>query len=217
MPNILTLNFDDAPPAQGGGAVHVPPGEYVFKVGAVKIGTTKAGATMVNTEYVIAEGPHKGVKLYDRFPFPKTPADSKFGMQRMHAFLLALGARIPAGSFKFNFDSLTNKVVVCMVRDAKLDAIGSPNDADYKPERTVSSPSEYFNYQEWLSSQNGNVAAAMVAAGALPVAPAVTPVPPAVTAVAATATATTTADAAVTEAVEGADLTEADIDDMFPA
>lgn len=143
MANIITLDLRDAPPAQGGGLDYVPPGTYRLRVDSTVYGNAKtSGRPMITISFRIAEGPHQGGRLNDRFTLPTNDKDSKFGLQRFHAFLLALGAKVSQTAFKLDLDSLENKLVTAEVVDNKMPASTSDDGRSFS-ERTVSRVAEY--------------------------------------------------------------------------
>lgn len=164
MPRVATFDFQDAPPAQGGGGDdYIPAGDYLAKTTKIEDGTTKdGGKRMMVARIQIVSGDYKGSNLTDRFAFGG-PGDSKFPLQRWHAFLLALGAQIKGTTVKIDLDQLENRPLKITVRDEKSLYQGE--------ERVQSRIVAYY-------SMSATTVAAQSSAPAAPAAEAAPPAPP---------------------------------------
>lgn len=157
MPRFVQLDFTDAPPAQGsGGITHIPPGKYPFKVTGAELRKSRAGNDMIVTTYEVTGQEHPGAVLRDNFVFAQ-PGGSKYGMQRFHAFLLALGAKVQP-SMKLDLDSLVGHGAVVQVVDEEIPASG-----EYEA-KMASKPFAYFtargdNPASSATSANGSAPA----------------------------------------------------------
>ena len=164
MSNVIEVDFEGAPPAQGGRAVHIPRGQYAFRI--IGMGQSKTRGTpskqMITAQLAVNDGEQKGAHLEDRFVFPATAEDTKYGIQRFNAFLQALGANVK-GKMKIDLDALPGKLVLADVDDNVIPA------TDQYPEKTVSAPVAYYNIK---TLQADNAAPAKAAAPAAPPQPA---------------------------------------------
>lgn len=174
MPRYVQVDLTDAPPAQGSGGDHVPPGKYVLEIRLVSVETARSsGRPMYTCQFSVAQGAEGtiGKTLRDNFALPQTQQDSKFGLQRFHAFMLAVGFTISKPTFQLDLDLFTGRKVVAEVYDDTIPASGG-----YQ-ERLVSKISSYFP----LSSLQQNGAAAQSrpapAPAPAPAAPAPAPTP----------------------------------------
>ncbi len=120
----LELDFTGAPPQQGGGSDRIPPGRYALKVTEISQATSGNGNPMIRVSVDVASGPEAGKQLRDQFMVGVGKEGSKFGLQRFHAFLIALGAPMAQGKVKFNTDSLVGKVFEGQVGDKEMPAQG---------------------------------------------------------------------------------------------
>lgn len=115
MPRPVTVDFTGAPPAQGGGrADHIPPGRYPFRITRVEDTKSRQGNRMwVVTGRVHEQHPTEANKrLLDHLAL-ESASGSKFGLQRAHAFLVALGSPPGERSVTIDLDNLNN--VACYV------------------------------------------------------------------------------------------------------
>jgi hypothetical protein len=181
---VLTLNFDDAPPAVGGAGFgdHVPPGGYLLTVKKMTVGDTSTGKKMIIAEYLTSENK----RIVENFVIPRPNSeDSKFPLQRFHALIVACGAPNMTGQGPRNLDvaAVQGRQFVGDVVDDKIPASGN-----YQ-ERLVSRPNAYF----LIGSKEGNELLAMgnhgpvmtTAPAPAPAAPAAPPAPETAQAVAA--------------------------------
>jgi hypothetical protein len=117
----------------------VPPGKYAVEVRNVaQEAARNTGRPMFTVILGIIEGEMKGKTLRDNFALPQTVSDSKYGLQRFHAFLLALGITITKPQIRFDLDALNNRRCVADVYDDTM-----PPREGYA-ERTISKVSAYF-------------------------------------------------------------------------
>lgn len=135
---VVELDFTGAPPAQGGGTDRIPAGRYNLKVTAIKDGASSNQNRMFTVDLEVASGNEQGKQLRDNFVVAPGANGSKFGLQKFHAFLVALGAPLAQGKVKFDTDKLVGRVCEAQVGDAELRANGE-NEA-----RTVSQPRGYY-------------------------------------------------------------------------
>lgn len=148
MSNVIELDFRGAPPAQGGGGTDVvPAGRYPLRVDRVEQSKTNAGRSMIVVHFKVAVGEYAGSRLRDRFVLPSSPDDSKFGLQRLHAFIVAFGSEIGERKVKLDLDQFVGKVVLADVQDNSIPA------TDRYPERKTSEPIAYHNAS--TASQSG--------------------------------------------------------------
>lgn len=114
----------------------------------MKVTTARdSGAKMINMSINVAEGPHKGARLVDRFVFPTAEKPQKFGLSRFHAFLLALGAKVKEAAFQFDLDQCKNRILYCDVVDQDREASESADGKKYAA-TTVSVPQSYYSRRE---------------------------------------------------------------------
>lgn len=153
MPRYAEVDFTDAPPAQGGqGGDHIPPGKYLVEVKNVAQESARTGRPMFTVILSVQSGEGtQGKTLRDNFALPQTQQDSKYGLQRFHAFLLALGLNISKPQIKFDLDRLTSLKAIVEVYDDKM-----PPREGYE-ERIVSKVSGY--YPVTAASTNGSAPA----------------------------------------------------------
>lgn len=134
MPRIVTFDFTDAPPAQGGGLTdHIPPGKYRLRVTNIEDGTAKSGKRMLTVSFEVASGDFIGKRLVERFVLATDkPGEVPFGLKRLHAFLLSLGLPVQQKSTKLDLDKLVGQTCDADVVDDKIEA------SEQYPERIVS-------------------------------------------------------------------------------
>jgi len=84
----LPVDFSKAD--EGGGTIRVPEGDYRAKVTEIKVGTSKAGNTMLIWTFTLTEGKHKGKKLRDWTTLNVEAA------WKLKGLLEALGIKVPA-------------------------------------------------------------------------------------------------------------------------
>ncbi len=170
MPTVIELDFQGAPPAQGGSQVdHIPVGRYPLRVERVESGTTATGKRRVIVNFKVAAGSSNGSRLRDQFVLPAKPDDSKFGLQRLNAFFLACGANVGEKKVKIDLDTFIGRNVAADVEDNTI-----PANNDY-PERTVSAPIAYYPIailsEKPVAAQPSSAAPAPVAESSAPVTP----------------------------------------------
>lgn len=153
MPRIVEVDFTDAPPAQGGaGGDHIPPGKYLLEVKNVAQEAARSSGRPMFTAIFTVKGGAEGTtgkSIRDNFVLPQTTSDSKFGLQRFHAFLLALGLNVSKPNIKFDLDRLTGLTCIAEVYDDTLEA------RDGNRERVVTKVGSYFP----VPASNGTSAA----------------------------------------------------------
>lgn len=203
MSRVVEFDFEGAPPAQGGGDDYIPPGDYAGRVRKVEDGTTKnGGKRMITATLEVAAGDHKGSKLTDRFAFGN-PGESKFPLQRWHAFLLACGAKINGTKVRLDLDALENRPIRFTVKDETSIYQGE--------EQTKARIVAYYTFSQTTAEQGPQTQAVT------PPAPTPAPAPaPAAVAVADPPAAPAEAPAPVSAeapAVEEVDI--ASVDDLF--
>lgn len=171
MPRLVTLDFSDAPPAQGGGGSdHIPAGLYAWRIRGVEFGNSRAGRPMFTVRLEVAAGPKQGSRNIDYFVVSGT--DSNFGKARFHAFLLALGAKVPpSGAFPLDLDLLNDRMVAAQVRDEVQAA------TDQYPERLTSRVDAYYSIAEMQQRQQPPTVAQGTGAAPAAAAQVITPVP----------------------------------------
>lgn len=195
MARKMTFDFTDAPPAQGGqSSDHVMPGRHTLRL--VDFSETQArssGNKMIVTKFEVASGPDQGKQLIDRFV---TTGESKFGLQRLHAFFLALNLPVTQKKVALDVDRLIGQLVVAQVVDEVVPA------NDNYPERLQSKINAYYLVEGATPPTPAAVAA--------PQEPAPAPAPAVVEAPAPAAVA-----AAAAPAAPAAEVSVADVDDLF--
>jgi len=131
--DVIELDFSDAPPAQGGmGSDHVPPGTYKLTISSAEKALSSTKKSMVTMWFRVASGEFAGRKVVERFVIPANADDSRFGLQRFHALLVALGLPEQKGRAKVSLAALVNKNVLADIDDEVQAATGR------FPERVVS-------------------------------------------------------------------------------
>lgn len=120
MPKAKAMEFDfsKAPPAQGGGTDHIPPGPY--QVRAVKAAETKSneGKPQVTVNFKVTKGEQADRRLTERFTMPTSDKDSAFGLQKLHAMLLAMGFKVDTKKkMKLQLATIEGKTCMVEVRD----------------------------------------------------------------------------------------------------
>ena len=158
MPStVLDLNFDDAPPATGGGGFgdHVPPGPYHLLISKVGVIDTSTGKKMVTIEALNSDKK----RITDNFTIPRAGTDdSKFPLQRLHALMIACGANDMTGKGTKPLD-----MAVLKGREFIGDVIDDIIPArDKYPEKTVSRLNSYYRVgskeaEEAMAAANGPV------------------------------------------------------------
>ena len=155
MPTV-TLDFRKAPPAQAGGRQdYIKPGVHRFKVVKYDDTDSKSGKTMHTFTIQITRGEEKGKKLTEYFPMPKGARDSLFPLQKLHAFLIAAGAKNTVGKqVKIDLSRLVGKELSGEVGDERQEASTGANGQTF-PARTVSRVFDYIDPKE-LSQQDAD-------------------------------------------------------------
>jgi hypothetical protein len=118
----IILDFEGAPPNQRGGLTLIPPGPYQLVVTASRADRSGRGNKEVVVDLEVSDGPYVGETFTDYFaPVPPEGDDSKVGLQRFHAFLLACRFRPPVRS-KFIVESLKGRKCVANVYTTQMRA-----------------------------------------------------------------------------------------------
>lgn len=178
MPRPTTVDFTDAPPAQGSlGQDYINPGKYRFANEIVEETASKSGKKMYVATLIVVT-PDGQKKLIDRFVIDTDPGKTPFGKQRFHAYLLALGLGVKQQSVAFDLDRLTGLGGIVDVVDEQQAANG-----EYAA-RTVSRALAYYPLSAATAAPAAVAApaaapapaAAAPAPVAAPVAPAAAPV-----------------------------------------
>ena len=155
MPTV-TLDFRKAPPAQAGGRQdYIKPGVHKFKIVKYDDTDSKSGKTMHAFTIQITRGEEKGKKLTEYFPMPKSARDSLFPLQKLHAFMIAAGAKPPRDkTFKIDLAKFVGKELSGEVGDERQEASTGANGQTF-PARTVSRVFDYIDPKE-LSQQDAD-------------------------------------------------------------
>lgn len=135
MSRVATFDFTGAPPAQGGGADHIPPGRYVMRLTKIADDKDKNQKRMVVASLEVVQGEETGKRLRENFPIG---VESKFPRQRLNAFFQALGLAVGEKIVKIDLDKLEGKLVEADVRDQIIAA------TENYPERTGSKVDGFF-------------------------------------------------------------------------
>lgn len=143
MAEDLVIDFDDAPPAQGGGQFdHVPAGTYILKAEKGIQGMTSTEKPMVDVYFTVSEGNEKGRRIRSMFVIPRAGTeDSRFGVQRLNALLVACGLKAQSKKVKASalLKAVGGKKVVAVIEDRVLPPRGS------NPGMTISDPTEFHS------------------------------------------------------------------------
>lgn len=192
---IVEVDFEGAPPAQGGGQDYVPPGKYLAEVQELTAGESKNSGKQMLTLTIRVRAPEEyaGKKLTDYFVIERG-GKSLFGLQRFHAFMLALGVTINTTKVRFDTEKIVGRQFIVEVIDEKREA------TEQYPERTVSRAVAYYTTQGLNPVAKDG---ASPAPAVQPAAPAPEPAPAA------------TVAAPATVAEEPIAAVAADIDDLF--
>lgn len=149
MATTIVVDFNDAPPEQGGrGSDKIPAGKYVIRVASFEDGVTGSGKKKVTGTYTVELGAQgatpeerqafKGKRLIETFTLESDqPGVVAFGKKKLHACWLALGMVIQAGQQAYDMAGLVGRVCVVEVRDATMPASGNYS------ERVVSEITSY--------------------------------------------------------------------------
>ncbi len=128
MPNVININFNNAPPAQGGRRYDlVPEGTYLLEITETSQGLARSGSgrTVVGFGFRICEGESVGKKVGQTFTMPLDGNDSVFGIQQIHALILAVSKKATKpleGGKKIDLDKLVGKQVVSEIQIETLKA-----------------------------------------------------------------------------------------------
>lgn len=165
----MTFDFTDAPPAQGGqSSDHVAPGRHTLRLTDWQEQTARtSGNKMQVIKLEVVSGPDQGKTLIDRFV---TGSESKFGLQRLHAFLLALQLPVKQKQVKLDVDRLIGRLTIGQIVDEVVPA------NDQYPERLQSKIVAYYAVEGAAPAPEAAVADAPAAPAPAPVAEAPAPV-----------------------------------------
>ncbi|HEY6009081.1 MAG TPA: hypothetical protein VIU40_12220, partial [Geobacteraceae bacterium] len=121
MPRVSTFDFTNTPPAQGGaGSDHIPPGRYLVRCKEMMDDKSRNGNRMVKASWEVATaGEEQGKRLRDNFVLE---GESRFGYQRFHACLLALGVKVEQKSIRLDLERLGDRLCEAVVVDEKIPA-----------------------------------------------------------------------------------------------
>lgn len=165
---ILEIDFTGAPPAQGGGGSdYIKPGTYVMVVNSAKKTTSKGSGrpqAIVDLR-VHNEGQFQGKKILDYFLLDRGEGEyGAFGLQRFHAFLVAVGYTIGERKVQLDLEQLAGRPVVVQIDDDTL-----PPNEKFPDGKIISKAKAYMSYEEVRAAQKRQQeAAAQVANGAAP-------------------------------------------------
>jgi hypothetical protein len=122
----MEFDFTNAPPVKGrASSDRVPPGTYELEAETFDRTPAKSGRPMITaTCRITTEGPGLGRKLVERFTFPLSSEDSSYGLQRWHAFLVALGMKERKGRAKLDLDKFVARGCVAEIDDEYQEANG---------------------------------------------------------------------------------------------
>lgn len=208
MARQMTFDFTDAPPAQGGqSSDHVAPGKHTLRLTDWQEQTARtSGNKMQVVKLEVVSGADQGKTLIDRFV---TGSENKFGLQRLHAFLLALQLPVKQKQVKLDVDRLIGRLTIGQIVDEVVPA------NDQYPERLQSKIVAYYAIEGAAPAPeavaDAPVAAPVPAAEAPAPAPAPAPTQPAPEPVAVAAAAATAAAPAPVAAAPDV----SDVDDLF--
>ena len=135
---VFELDFGGAPPAQGSLADRIPPGTYALRLEKMERVIAKSGALMARVGLRVNEGELAGKRLSEQFVFPASPDGSQFGLQRFHAFLIALGMKEQQKAVRIDGSVFVGKVCVAEVDDEEMPA------TDNYPARIRSRPLAFY-------------------------------------------------------------------------
>lgn len=158
MPREIVVDLRGAPPAQGGGVDHIPPDLYRLKCTRAEQKKSSTDKDMIVASFRVVGGDHNGARLMENFVMQ---GESKFGLQRLHAFLLAINLPVKEARFKLDLDLLTDKECMGEVVDNKIPA------KDGKPERISSTVNAFLPVpSKAAAAKNGATAPAAAAPAA---------------------------------------------------
>lgn len=148
MPTV-TLDFRKAPPATGGGRQdYIKPGTYRMKVVKYDDKDSKGGKTMYAFTMQVSRGEERGKKITEYFPMPKTAKESLFPVQKLHAFMIAAGAKPPSDKpFKIDLAKFVGKELAVDIGDERQES-NTNADGQTFAARTVSRIFDYIDPRE---------------------------------------------------------------------
>lgn len=171
---VFELDFGGAPPAQGSREDRIPPGTYDLRLEKMEKAKSQGGKPMARVGLRVNSGDYAGKRLSELFVFPVNEGDSNFGLQRFHAFLIALGMKEQTKAARIDGAAFVGRVCVAEVDDEEMPA------TDNYPARIRSRPMAYYRQGDPDAPVNGATPAAApdddeveapVAAVAAPAAP----------------------------------------------
>lgn len=136
---VISIDFTGAPPTnETGMSARVDPGTYRLKVADASHRQVRNDKTMITVTFKIAAGKYVGRQIKDTFVLPRPGTDdSRLGLQRFHAMLVAITGKEVSGNAKLDLATLKTKELV-----ADLDDDVIPARDQYK-ETIVSKPVVY--------------------------------------------------------------------------
>src|SRR3990172_1109690 len=115
----------------------------------------------------VNDGDMAGKRLGELFVFPVKEDDSRFGLQRFHAFLIALGMKEQSKAVRIDGKQFTGRTCIAEVDDEEMPA------TDSYPARVRSRPLAFYRIDDPEAPPvNGAVPQASAPAAPVPVVPA---------------------------------------------
>lgn len=135
---VFDLDFGDAPPAQGASYDRIPPGTYGIRLEKMERVTSQSKKPMARVGLRVDEGPFAGKRLGEQFVFPASADDSKFGLQRFHAFLVALGMKEQTKAVRIEGNKFLGRTCIAEVDDEEIPAVYDEDGEQKYPARVRS-------------------------------------------------------------------------------
>lgn len=141
---VFQFDFTDAPPAQGSTFDRIPPGTYVLRLEKAERVESSKGSTMARVTCRVDSGQYAGKRLGEQFVFPKDSSSSKFGLQRFHAFLIALGMKQATKKVEIDLRKFVGRTCVAEVDDEEIPAVTAEDGTEKYPMRIRSRPLAFY-------------------------------------------------------------------------
>jgi len=120
----FTFDFQDAPPVSGSGRPdHIPPGTYLIRLEKGEKVVARSGRDMARCALRVDQGNYAGKRLSEQFVFPRNADDSRFGLQRFHGFLVALGMKQQTKRVTIELTKFIGKTCIAEVDDEEVPAV----------------------------------------------------------------------------------------------
>lgn len=120
-----TVVADFSKVTEGGGRIHVKPGDYKVKIAKAEFGESQAGNPMITLTYQLLDGPKKGKTIKDRF------ALTEKAMWKLYNMLVALGKKVPKKKVNLKPAEWVGEELVVTLEDDEYDGKMYSSVADY--------------------------------------------------------------------------------------